>query len=88
MKAVILYKPDTEEARAVEEWIREFKARSTEALQLIDVNTREGSSEAELYDILQYPTVLAVTEDGQMMQRWPGVPLPLINDVVGYLAQH
>ncbi len=88
MKALILYRPNSEHARAVDEWLREFKTRSTGVIELIDVDSKEGAVTAELYDILQYPAVLAVSEDGQMLQRWPGEPLPLINDVVGYLAEH
>lgn len=87
MKAVILYKPESEFSRAVEEFVHEFRSRTPYEIEVIDADTNEGTAMADLYDIMQNPTVLAIREDGQLVKSWSGVPLPLVNDVAGYLAQ-
>lgn len=87
MRAVILYKPDTEFARAVEEFKHDFTARTPYSVELVDVDSPEGSSMAETYDMVQYPSVLAIRDDGQLTKSWSGMPLPLMNEVAGYLVQ-
>lgn len=86
MKAVILYRPDSEDARAVEEFVREFTRRTNRDIELIDIDTVEGTNMAELYDIMQYPAVVVIKDDGALVKHWVGVPLPLVNDVDGYLV--
>lgn len=86
MKAVILYKPDSEFSRVVEEFEHEFTRRTPYTIELIDVDSPKGSSLAQLYDVVQYPSVLAIREDQQLLKSWSGMPLPLVNDVAGYLA--
>jgi hypothetical protein len=86
MKAVVLYKPNTEFARAVEEFVHEFKARTPHDVEALDADSPQGIALADLYDIVQYPTVLALRDDGQLVKSWSGTPMPLINDVDGYLV--
>ncbi len=86
MKAIILYRPDSEFARAVEEFAHDFERHSSYECELIDVDSPAGSEMAKLYDVMQYPTVLAVRDDGQLARSWIGTPLPVVNDVVGFLA--
>ena len=86
MKAIVLYKPESEFSRAVEEFVHDFKRRASYSCELVDVDTPQGTELAKLYDIVQYPSVLAVRDDGQLVRSWAGTPLPVINDVVGFLA--
>lgn len=87
MKTVVLYQPDSEFSRAVEEFIHEFKSRTPFDVELINVDGLQGDSMAQLYDIMQYPCVVVIRDDGQLVKSWSGTPLPLVNDVVGYLKQ-
>lgn len=87
MKALILYQPVSEHARAVEEFVRDFTRRTNKPLELIDSDSVEGVSKVELYDIVQYPTVLVTKDDGGFVKSWLGLPLPLVNDVDGYLVE-
>lgn len=87
MKAIVLYRPNSEHARAVEEYIREFQRRTGRNLELLDVDTKEGANMVELYDAVRYPAVIAIADDGRMLSSWLGEPLPLINDVDGYLVK-
>lgn len=87
MKAVILFRPNSDHTRIVEEYVRDFQRRFNRDIQLVSLDTTEGARQAELYDITQYPAVLAVKDDGQLVQLWQGPRLPLANEVVGYLVQ-
>ena len=71
----------------VEEYVREFKRRTSRELKLIDVDGKEGWNLAELYGVTQYPAILATTEDGKLQNMWQGEPLPLMNEVMGYALE-
>ncbi len=87
MKISILYHPASEFARAVESYARDFERQKGAAIELISLETREGAELATLYDIVQYPAVLARRDSGELLKHWEGDPLPLMNEVAGYLAQ-
>ncbi|HOR23173.1 hypothetical protein KBB76_01315 [Candidatus Saccharibacteria bacterium] len=84
MKVIVLYRFDSEQARPVLEFTREYESRTGRDLAHYDIETREGSDLAKLYDVTQYPAVIALTEDGQMLHLWQGQQLPLINEVSYY----
>ncbi len=85
MKVVILYKPNTETETRVREYVREFEHRASKALELVDAETREGIAMAEVYDILQFPTMLAIENDGQFIQMWPEFERwPTMNELTFY----
>ncbi len=83
----MLYRPESEDSRAVDEFVREFTRRTNKQIQEVDIDTIEGTRLAELFDILQYPSVVVTKDDGSYVKHWVGVPLPLVNDVDGYLVQ-
>ncbi len=85
MKLLILYRPKSEHGRLVEEFIRDFKnEHSTGKLEILDIDTREGSATASLYDVMQYPTLIAIREDGSVLKSWEGETLPLMNEIAYY----
>lgn len=87
MKLYVLYRPNTEQARSVEEYVREFKRRDqTREVEMVSLDTREGAAMASLYDIVRYPAFLAAGDDGRVMKIWQGtdeVP-PLMNELAFY----
>ena len=87
MKLLILYRPNSEHATEVESYVRDFEHRHNigGSIELISVNTRDGAATASLYDIMAFPSILALTGDGQMLNVWQGKPLPLMDEVAGYL---
>jgi hypothetical protein len=85
MKATLLYRPNSEFSRSVDEFIREFRGRSSFPLEVVDVDSRDGTNIAEVHDIVDNPAVLVLRDDGSLVKSWAGTPLPLVNDVVGYL---
>jgi len=85
MKAVILYRPVSEHARDVDDYVREFKIRTGREFKLISTETKEGANLGELYGIMSYPAVLVTDDDGKLQKIWQGEHLPLYNEVQGYL---
>jgi hypothetical protein len=86
MKAVMLYRPDSEASRTVEEYVRDFEHSRGRQIELVSLNTREGVATASLYDMMQSPGLLVLRDDGQLVRDWQGAPLPLMNELAGYLS--
>ncbi len=84
MKVRIIYKEQSDHARSVREFLRDYERRTGRTLDLVDPESREGADICRLYDIVEYPTIIAVSNDGVLLKMWRGLPLPLINDVSYY----
>ncbi|HYH75129.1 MAG TPA: hypothetical protein VD735_04175 [Candidatus Saccharimonadales bacterium] len=50
----------------------------------MSADTREGAATASLYDIWAFPTVMALADDGHMLNMWQGDSLPLMSEVAAY----
>jgi hypothetical protein len=87
VKLLILYRPNSEHATEIESYVRDFEHKHNIRgnVELISINTRDGAAMASLYDIMSYPSILALTGDGQLLNVWQGKPLPLMDEVAGYL---
>jgi len=86
MKVIVLYRPNSEFARQVEEFIRGLQTRHNideRHIEVLDYDSREGSATASLYDIMGQPTVLVVGDDGGYVKSWQG-DMPLTDEVAGY----
>lgn len=85
MKVLILYRPKSEHARTIESFVRDFKQRhEDDHLELVDVDARDGIATASLYDIMSYPAILALRDDGTVLHSWEGDMLPLMDEVAYY----
>jgi hypothetical protein len=85
MKVVVLYRPNSDHGRTVDEYIENFKSRvSDQRIEVLSIDTREGSSMATLYDIVRYPAIMVLRSDGAMQKAWEGIELPLIDEVQSY----
>ncbi len=71
-------------SRSVEEWLREFNRRTGRELEVLSPDSREGADFVQAYDIVEYPTIVAVSEEGKVMEMWRGATLPTINEVSYY----
>jgi hypothetical protein len=88
MKVLILYRPNSEYSRSVENFIRDYKYQHEadgNKINALDIDSREGSTTASLYDIMQSPAILALSDDGQLIKSWVGRELPLMEEVAGYV---
>jgi hypothetical protein len=84
MRIVALYHPSSEWARNVETFARDIERTQGVKLDLVSLETRDGAAMASMYDILSYPALMVIKEDGQMQQLWQGEQLPLMNEVAGF----
>lgn len=85
MKVLILYRPNSEHGRLIEEFIHEYQQRhQSDRLEVLNIDTREGSAMATLYDIMQYPAILVTQADGGVQKLWQGDSLPLMDEVASY----
>lgn len=84
MKAVVVYKLESDHAREVIDYLREFQRRTGRELEQVDPDTREGSDFCRAYDVVEYPSVLALDDSGKVLNLWRGSPLPTINEVSYY----
>ncbi|HEY1085120.1 MAG TPA: hypothetical protein VGE34_00155 [Candidatus Saccharimonadales bacterium] len=84
MRAIVIYKEDSEHGRVVSDYLRDFTRQTGRMLETIDPDTKEGSDFAQAYDIVEYPSVIALSDDGQLQNFWKGLPLPTISEVSYY----
>lgn len=85
MSVTVVYKPVSEHAQTVEEFLHEFERRTSVKLDTVDPETKRGDEICRVYDVVEYPTLLALSKDGQLRNMWRGVPLPLIDEVSYYV---
>lgn len=85
MRVVVIYKEQTDYARQVIDYLRDFKTQTGHDLEILDPESAEGTSFCEAYDIVEYPTMIALSDDGVMQNTWTGLPLPTISEVSYYV---
>ncbi len=82
---VCVWREGEDYSRAVEEWMREFEHRTGVEIESITPDGRDGMGFCETYDIVEYPTILALNEDGAVLASWRGRELPLFDEVAYWL---
>ena len=65
-------------------FINDFARQTGRSLEVLDPDTLEGESFCRAYDIVEYPTIIALSDDGHMQNLWRGTTLPTINEVSYY----
>ncbi len=85
MKVLVLYRPNSEHGRVIEEFIHDFQTRHrSERLEVLNIDSRDGAATASLYDVMQYPAILVLKDDGYLQKSWMGDMLPLMEEVASY----
>lgn len=87
MRVFCLFRPNTDTERSVIELTAEMKRRYNQELECISVDTKEGAQLARVYDILQFPAVVATDSNGAVQKTWDDGSLPLMNELSYYLNQ-
>ena len=85
MKVIVVYKSQSEQAREVEDYLSDFSRQTGHDLETLDPETKTGIDLCRTYDIMEYPTLVALSDDGQMQNMWSGLPLPTISEVSYYV---
>jgi len=86
MKVVVLYKVRSEYRASVESFIEDYRRVYPKSkLEILDIDHRDGIAMASLYDVFSFPTILALRNDGSVVQVWEGIEqLPRVDDVRAY----
>ena len=82
---VVVYKQESDYARTVLDWLRDFERQTGKPLEEIDPDTRSGTVFCRDYDIVEYPTIIALDETGALQHMWRGTFLPTISEVSYYV---
>ncbi len=84
MRIVVVYRDASDHGREVREYIDDFKRQT--GLEIEQMNSDDSRNQffLQAYDIVEYPTILAIADDGRLLQMWRGRPLPLIDEVAYY----
>lgn len=86
MKLLVFYRQNSEETRWATEYLRDLTRMHDireQDIKVLDPNTREGSTEASLYDVLSFPGVVVTDMYGRYIKSWSG-ELPLMDELMSY----
>ncbi len=85
MKVVVIYKDNTDYSREVTDYLRDFQRQTGHQLETMDPESPLGVDFCRTYDILQFPSLIAISDEGQLQNIWQGTPLPTISEVSYYV---
>ena len=83
-----MWRDNTDYARTVTTFLTDFARQTGRTIEELDPDTKEGESFCRAYDIVEYPTIIAVSDGGQVQQLWKGTTLPTISEVSYYVSQN
>lgn len=87
MRTVVVTKGGMDYSRAVETFTENLRRQTGHEIEVLDPESREGESFCRAYDIVEYPTVIAISSDGRVQNSWSGAMLPTISEVSYYVSQ-
>lgn len=85
MRVVVIYKDNTDYTRTVLDYLRDFERQTGHQLETLDPDTPGGVQFCGTYDIVEYPTIIAISDDTVMQNSWRGLPLPTISELSYYV---
>jgi hypothetical protein len=85
MRVVMIYREASEHRREVEAFLNDFTRQTGRKIETMDPDSKEAQEFAKVYDIVEYPTMVALSDDGQLQNNWRGLPLPTISEVSYYV---
>ena len=83
MRVICIYRDNQDYSRSVEEFLENFRRQTGREIETM--NPDENTNFCEAYDVVEYPTILALGEQGDVRASWRGRNLPLVNDVLYYM---
>jgi hypothetical protein len=87
MRVLVLYHPKSEHEGKVLDYAHEYHTRQPDhELELLSLETKEGAQLAALYDVVRYPAILVIAENGSLLKFWQD-DFPLMNDIEYYMQQ-
>ena len=84
MRVVCIYRDNQDYTRSVDEWLENFRRQTGKELEIMDPD--RDANFCQVYDIVEYPTIIALDNQGSVAAIWQGRTLPFINDVSYYAS--
>ena len=83
MRVICIFRENQDYSRSVTEWLENFRRQT--GYEIETMNPDENTGFCETYDVVEYPTIMALGESGDVRASWRGRTLPLINEVLYYV---
>lgn len=81
MRVVCIWREGYDYSRTVEDWLVNFERFTGKEIESIDPGTKHGEEFCQAYDVVGYPTILALSDDGAVLESWQGTMMPTIDEV-------
>jgi hypothetical protein len=85
MRVIVVYKDESDHAREVLDYLKDFERQTGRTIETLNPDSKDGADTCRAYDIVEYPTVIALSDDGHLQNMWRGRPLPTISEVSFYV---
>ena len=87
MRLVVLTKDGYDYSSAVDTFVTELESQASNSeVERLNPDTYEGESLARSLDIMEFPAVVVLDDNGTSVQQWLGMPLPPISEVSYYTS--
>ncbi|MBQ3445793.1 hypothetical protein IJG29_03690 [Candidatus Saccharibacteria bacterium] len=83
MRVVCIFRDNQDYTRTVTDWLENFRRQTGKEIETMDPD--RDAAFCETYDIVEYPTIIALGNSGEVIGLWRGRDLPRINDVLYYM---
>lgn len=87
MRVVVVYKDNQDYTRTVDSFLGDFARQTGRTIETLDPESTEGELFCRAYDVVEYPTIIALSNDGRLQNMWRGTILPTISEVSYYVSQ-
>ena len=82
MRVVCIFRDNEDYTRSVTDWLENFYRQTGKKPEIM--NPDENVIFCETYNIVEYPSIIALGNSGEVLAFWRGKTLPLINEVSYY----
>lgn len=87
MRVVCVWRRESDYGRMMEEWLTELERRSGREVENLDPDSSDGESFCRAYDVVEYPTIMALDGDGGVLEMWRGRELPTFDEVIYWMTK-
>lgn len=85
MRVVVVYRSESEYGTTVDTFLRDFSRQTGHSLEVLSPDSPAGDAFCRDYDIVEYPSIIALSDSGELQNYWRGLPLPTISEVSYYV---
>lgn len=85
MRVICIYRDNEDYTRSVTEFIENVRRQTGHVIESMDPD--KNTTFCRTYDIVEYPTIIALDNQGSVLNLWRGRNLPLIDEVLFYMTR-